>query len=137
MNNKIKDLTENFSVEKFIFSIGTLSKNAVFNAFEIAIPIEKFILDDEIVETQLHFSNIILENKIETYVEKTISFPVNPIQGYIDGSIYLRDAHNPVDILEIKFIKLENNTLVAALTMDFVFEFTAAKFQIRKLECTV
>lgn len=133
MNNKIKDLTENFSVENFTFSTGTISKNEVFNTFEIIIPIEKFILNIEIIETQLHFSTIKLKDALMSYSGKTVSFPVNPIEGYIDCSIYLLDAHNPVDISEMKFISLENEILKVELTMDFVFEFEGIGFKNEKL----
>jgi hypothetical protein len=45
----------------------------------------------------------------------------------------LRNAHNPVDISEIKFLKLENNILEVELTMDFVFEFEGIGFKNEKI----
>jgi hypothetical protein len=57
---------------------------------------------------------------LQNYIGKTVAFPVNPTEGYIYGSTYLRVAHNPLDISEIKFVKVENEILTVELIMTFV-----------------
>jgi hypothetical protein len=131
--NEIKNLTENFSVIKLEILTGTITKNEENNSYSIILPLEKFILDEEIVDTTLRFDRILFSEPLENYIGKKVSFPINPIEGYIDGSIYLRSAHNPIDISSIKFIKLENETLNAELTMDFVFEFEGIGFTNEKM----
>jgi hypothetical protein len=128
-----KDLSENFSVTKLEFITGTITKQKENNCYTIIIPIEKFKLDEEIVYTKLWFDRILLSEPLQSYIGKTVVFPVNPAEGYIDGSTYLRGAHNPVDISAIKFIKLENEILTVELTMAFVFEFEGIGFKNEQL----
>ena len=126
--SKLKDITQNFTVKHFDYLEGTIKKFDE-TRYNIEIPISKFILDERTVETSLRFDFIKLPNNLESYIGKKITFPVNPIEGYIDGSIYLRDAHNPVDISEIQFIEIEKNKLFVALTMNFVFDFEGIGFE--------
>jgi hypothetical protein len=133
MKNEIKDLTNNFSVDKLNFSKGSISKSKDDEFYNITIPIKKFILDDEIIETELNLSRIIFNKPFASYIRKKISFPINPTSGYIDGSIYLRDSHNPVDVSQIKFILFEDDVLVIELTMDFIFEFEGIGFKNENL----
>src|SRR4051812_41747931 len=93
------------------------------NNYIIEIPIAKFILDDEIVETIIRLGGIELAEVLSSYVGRSIAFPVNPEEGYIDGSIYLRHAHNPVDVHEISFLGINNNCLAVELDAEFLFEF--------------
>jgi hypothetical protein len=131
--NTYKDFTENFSVTRLELLTGTISKQEENNYYTIIIPIEKFKLDEEIVDTKLWFDRVLLSEPLQSYVGRTVVFPVNPTEGYIDGSTYLRGAHNPVDISAIKFIKLENEILTVELTMDFVFEFEGIGFKNEQL----
>ncbi len=57
-----------------------------------------------------------LENKV-------FEFPINPAEGYIDGSIYLFDVHNPFDVKEIKFKEWKNGSVDATLHYDIDFEY--------------
>jgi hypothetical protein len=132
--NNYKDLTAHFSVDKLDFGIGTITKDTENKTYSIIIPISKFILDEQIVDTTIWLSRIILAEPLENYIEKTITFPINPIEGYIDGSTYLRDAHNPVDVSEIHFIKMENEILTFEMTMNFVFEFEGIGFKNETLK---
>jgi hypothetical protein len=131
--NTYKDLTENFSVTRLELLTGTISKQEENNYYTIIIPIEKFKLDEEIVDTKLWFDRVLLSEPLQSYVGRTVVFPVNPTEGYIDGSTYLRGAHNPVDISVIKFVKLENEILTVELTMAFVFEFEGIGFKNEQL----
>jgi hypothetical protein len=131
--NTYKDLTENFSVTRLELLTGTISKQEENNYYTIIIPIEKFKLDEEIIDTKLWFDRVLLSEPLQSYVGRTVVFPVNPTEGYIDGSTYLRGAHNPVDISAIKFVKLENEILTVEITMDFVFEFEGIGFKNEQL----
>jgi hypothetical protein len=53
---------------------------------------------------------------------KTVEFPLNPEPGYVDASIYLNDAHNPVDVYEISFGAFKRGLLEASLTVAIDFE---------------
>jgi hypothetical protein len=131
--NTYKDLTENFSVARLELLTGTITKQEENNYYTIIVPIAKFKLDEEIVDTKLWFDRILLSEPLQSYVGRTVVFPVNPTEGYIDGSTYLRGAHNPIDISAIKFVKVENKILTAELTMTFVFEFEGIGFKNEQL----
>jgi hypothetical protein len=135
--NTCNDLTENFSVAKLEILTGTITKQEENNCYTIIVPIAKFKLDEEIVDTKLWFDRILLSEPLQNYVGKTVNFPVNPTEGYIDGSTYMRGAHNPVDISVIKFLKIDNKILTVELTMDFVFEFEGIGFKNEQLIAVV
>ena len=126
--NKMNDLTENFTVKHFDFLEGTIQKFDE-SRYNIEVQIAEFILDEKTIETSLRLDFIRLPNKLESYIRKKITFPLNPIEGYIDGSIYLRDAHNPVDVSEIHFIRIENNKLFVEMKLNFVFDFEGIGFE--------
>ncbi|MEV6926158.1 hypothetical protein AB0M46_16905 [Dactylosporangium sp. NPDC051485] len=52
---------------------------------------------------------------------RTFEFPINPHPGYIDATIYLRGAHNPVDITRIEFGMARSQYIDAALHAAFDF----------------
>jgi hypothetical protein len=131
--NDMIDLTENFSVTKLKILTGTITKQEENNCYTIIVPIEKFKLDEEIVDTTLWFDRVLLSEPLQSYIGKTVLFPVNPTEGYIDGSTYLRGAHNPVDISSIKFVEVENKILTAEFTMTFVFEFEGIGFKNERM----
>jgi hypothetical protein len=54
------------------------------------------------------------------------SFPVNPIKGYIDGSIYLAGAHNTADATRIAFNDLDDSLFQASINLGFDFTFEGA-----------
>jgi hypothetical protein len=122
-NNKPIDLTDSFSVEKLEIQTGTLTKKLENGSYTILLPIKSFIFEGEIVNTTLWFDNVLLHEPLENYLGMVVSFPINPNEGYIDGSTYIGGAHNPVDIHTIKFIKIENKRVDIELRMDFVFEY--------------
>jgi hypothetical protein len=119
---KYLDLSKNFSVDKLQFINGSILtlENRLEN---IHIPIAKFVLDGEVIDTAIRLDSISLASTLNNMIGKIISFPINPAEGYIDGSIYLKGAHNPVDVTEIKFLKLEDSLITIEITMHFTFEF--------------
>ena len=118
----MKDLTTNFSVQKLQFIEATISK-VEDKMYHIIIPISKFIFENNIMDTAINLTQVALPNDLSNCVGKTVNFPINPNQGYIDGSIYLAERHNPVDISEIKFISIEKNNLNVEISMAFDFEY--------------
>jgi hypothetical protein len=133
--NNYPDLTDSFSVEKLEFSEGQLIQNED-GTFTIDIPISKFILDGDVIATSIRLDDIQLKDKIQKLIGRVVEFPINPEPGYIDGSTYLRNCHNPVDVLKIKFIELNKKKLIAEFDFHFLFEFEGIGFpnQKRKLE---
>lgn len=115
------DLTDEFSVTKWEFLQGELNQEEG-NYYTIILPVSKFVLEEEIVSTSVYLYAIELPDPLQNYIGKTIQFPLNPNDGYIDGSVYLKNVHNPVDVTEIKFVKLENDFIELELTMKLDFE---------------
>jgi hypothetical protein len=118
----MKDLTSNFSVRKLQFLETTISK-VDYEMYHIIIPISKFIFENQIIDTSIHLTQVKLPNDLSKCIGKTIVFPINPNQGYIEGSIYLSERHNPVNVSEINFISFEKNKLNVEISMFFDFEF--------------
>jgi hypothetical protein len=127
------DLTQFFSVTKLDFHDGSIVKDEEDNQYTISLPISKFVLDNEIIDTSIRLDFIVLPENLESCIGKTLIFPINPAEGYIDGSVYIRSAHNPVDVTEIKFLNIENSKLNAEITMNFDFEFEAIGFENEKI----
>lgn len=131
--NDYIDLTQHFSVTQLEFLTGSIVKNEEENYYTLFLPLSKFVLDNEIVDTSIRLDFIVLQNNLETYVGKSIHFPINPVEGYIDGSVWIRNSHNPVDVTEIKIITIENEKLTAEITMSFDFEFEQIGFKNEKI----
>ena len=53
----------------------------------------------------------------------SLKFPVNPAEGYIDGSIYLANVHNPVDITALKFGPVNDRIVHVQVEAELRFEF--------------
>jgi hypothetical protein len=129
----LPDLTNNFSVKKFKFLEGTIIFKTELESFGINIPIETFSLDDRKVETELRLDRILLTEELSKYIGQKILFPTNPTEGYIDGSVYLKDTHNPIDVTEIEFISLEEKLMIIKLRMNFLFEYEGIGFKNEEL----
>ncbi|MEU0497155.1 hypothetical protein [Mycobacterium sp. NPDC006124] len=104
--------------------------------WSIDIPIDAFSADDpadpttyrlgvagpEIVHTRLRLDFISLPAAhLAELGGRSFAFPVNPEDGYIDGSIYLGQAHNPVDVTEIDFGSILEAGITARLCASFDF----------------
>ncbi len=108
-------------VARFKRDMGTLRLKGDHSS--ITIPIKPFRLDSERVETSVRLDSINLPATWEEMEGQTFDFPVNPDDGYIDGSIYLRSAHSPVNVTRIKFGVRKDDLVEATLTMEFDFDF--------------
>lgn len=130
------DLTADFSVTKWEFLQGQF-KVEEGNYYSIFLPVSKFVLEGEIVSTSVDLYAIELPEPLQNGIGKTISFPINPNEGYIDGSVYLRSSHNPVDVSEMKFLKIENEFIELEITMTFDFEYEDIGFKNETIKSVV
>ncbi|MBE1531256.1 hypothetical protein [Actinomadura algeriensis] len=107
----------------------------VAGTWSIEIPLEPFSADDEyepetfrpgqagpeLVETEFSLDFISLPTEHLTALSaRTFTFPVNPEDGYIDGSIYLVGTHNPVDVTRIAFGETRGDEVRATLHAELV-----------------
>lgn len=118
----VQDLTDNFSVSLLKFGNGKLSFRGSQGA--IHIPIKPFVLDGKKIHTAISLEGIALRSPIEALANQTLQFPINPSEGYIDGSIYLRNIHNPIDVTSITFGQISNDHrhILSTLVFDFLLE---------------
>ena len=107
--------------------------------FKIYVPFEAFEIDGETEETGFRLDFIRMEIKsLRDLENKTYEFPVNPEEGYIDGSMYLFNAHNPVDVTRRAFGKISHGAITATLTYMIVFEFEQTGYSnVNETELTV
>ena len=98
--------------------------------FSIDIHLEEIQLDDfkEKTSIVLDFINFKI-NSLEELEHSSLEFPINPLDGYIDGSMYLFNAHNPVDVTKIEFDKFVDNAIEVKVhyVIDFEYEGTPYK----------
>lgn len=130
------DLTDDFSVTKWEFLQGKFNK-VEGDFYSINLPVSKFVLDDEVVATSVQLYAIELSETLHNYIGNTVSFPTNPNDGYIDCSVYLRNAHNPVNVTEFKFLSLGKDILELELTMKFDFEYESIGFKNETIKSVV
>lgn len=91
---------------------------------DIEIPIEPIEYSEEVYETSVRLEFIRFPVSAWRLLEgQAFDFPINPTDGYIDGSIYLAHTHNPVDVTRIEFGAMENGQVMAKLDMLFDFEY--------------
>ena len=98
--------------------------------YKIEIGLKPFIIEDETVETSIVLGFIDLKiSELKEIENKTFHFPINPEKGYIDGSIYLFDVHNPFDVKQITFAKFKDNMIEATFLFNIDFEFEGTDYQ--------
>lgn len=70
----------------------------------LQVRLEPIDADGETVCTFLRLDGIPgLGDDLLSCAGRRLSFPVNPSDGYIDGSIYFASRHHPVDVTEMRF----------------------------------
>jgi hypothetical protein len=131
----LRELADNFSVKKLKAGVGTL--RLAEDASAIEIPIEPFKLDGEQIATSIRLDDVSLPDQPEALEGKTFRFPINPEDGYIDGSIYLRNEHNPVDVTQIKFGTRAEDLLPATVSMQFNFDCIGFDNESRRWKVTL
>ena len=105
--------------------------------WSIAVPIEPLSADDEystewrvgaggpyVVSTQIRLDFIeVPAEDLSGLANRAFQFPINPADGYIDGSIYLCGSHNPVDVTAIEFGPAGVHSISATFVATFDFQF--------------
>ncbi len=99
-------------------SSGTVSLEIELAPFELKI-------DDysESVKTSIRLEGINIPLELTELEGREFLFPINPEDGYIDGSVYFFAAHSPVDVSKITFGKAEAGTLEAVIESEWILEF--------------
>jgi hypothetical protein len=91
----------------------------------IRVSIAPFALNGETIETAARFDGIRLpDHDLQSLAGRSLIFPINPADGYIDGSIYINGAHHPIDVSEIRFGLAGEGMITASIIceIDFAFE---------------
>ncbi len=108
--------------------------------FNIEIPLEPINMaklwdddEDENYETSFRLDGIKLGIKsLKELENQTFTFPINPEEGYIDGSIYLFDVHNIIDVTNITFGEFQNQSIPIKITLRIDFEFEGTDYATTK-----
>lgn len=90
----------------------------------ITILMRPFLRDQEIVDTSIRLDAIDLpSNLLKDLAGRSFEFPANPNAGYIDGSIYLGNAHHPIDVSSLHFSETRDGELTLIVKGVYVFDF--------------
>jgi hypothetical protein len=90
----------------------------------IEILLKPFLWKDTLVDTSIRLDGIDLPSlHLSELAGKQFNFPLNPEDGAIDGSIYLDNAHHPVDVSSLSFIRSRDEGLNVVIKGVYVFEF--------------
>ena len=96
----------------------------------ITVPLQPFSLVTEMDRGEITFETSLKLHEVklpsdcfEILAGQTFTFPANPEDGYIDGSIYIEHAHHPVDITTIRFGSFVGNVVEVELEGDLNLEF--------------
>jgi hypothetical protein len=128
------------SLETFPTEILVPSKASIRRAgefFSIQIELQPFTLDDEEVTTSFILEPVRLPQDSRAWTGRSFTFPRNPTDGYVDGSIYLRHAHNPADVTSIKFGEWLEDSITAEFSICLVFEFEGIGFRDTDVKISV
>lgn len=119
--------TKPFPIALLVPTSGVISRQD--DLFDISIALQPFELNGETVSTEfsLEGAELPLEAPAD-WQNKTFTFPVNPEEGYIDGSIYLGNVHTPADVTRIVFGTVHDEVIDARLTINLVFEHEGGPF---------
>jgi hypothetical protein len=99
------------------------------DGYDIRINLQSFTLDDELIETAFCLDGVQLPEDKQVWENQTFTFPLNPHDGYIDGSIYLLCVHNPADVTSIRFSEIRDDLVSAEFSIYIDFEFEGTGFQ--------
>ena len=127
--NLKKLIPENAIITSFFFKNSFLDIPKTLY-YKIEIGLKPFIIEGETVETSIVLGFIDLKiSELKEIENKTFHFPINPEKGYIDGSIYLFDVHNPFDVKQITFGKFKDNLIETTFLFNIDFEFEGTEYQ--------
>ena len=106
------------------------------NFYTIVVTITPFELEGESYNSEIILEGLTIPNgSIAALANREFEFPVNPDDGYVDGSMYFGGDHNPVDLTHISFGAPNGNRIPAVLDLRFIFEhegtgYANAKFRL-------
>lgn len=94
----------------------------------IRIDLDELEFQTETEETciQLDFIKIDFRS-FSDLQDKEFEFPVNPEEGYIDGSVYLDSQHIPVDVAKISFCSFDGDNIKAKIFGVVLFDYCGYK----------
>jgi hypothetical protein len=70
----------------------------------IEIILKSFYLENDLIETSIRLDGVEIHSvRLTDLLNKSYEFPINPLEGYIDGSMYIDGAHHPVDVTSLSF----------------------------------
>jgi hypothetical protein len=82
------------------------------DSISIEILMVPFLFAQEIIDTSICLDGVDLpSDTLRELAGKSFDFPVNPSDGYIDGSIYLGTRHHPVNVTSLNFIESRRGEL--------------------------
>jgi len=115
-----------FPVEKLMIENSEFVSNGGLLSVEIHLQTFEYFDGDatETAKTSVILDNIDLSG-LNAYALSgtTKTFPVNPEDGYIDGSVYIQHAHHPVDVFEIVFGKIVGDSLELRFSANLALSF--------------
>jgi len=97
----------------------------------VSVELMPFTIDGEVVEQTLDFTLEIGATDLKDLAGREFEFPSNPEDGYVEGSIYIWSAHNPIDLHSITFGDPHDDVVSVTLDMTFVFEFEGDRKNLR------
>jgi hypothetical protein len=90
----------------------------------LEILLAPFYWNSTLADTSIRLDGIDLPSiQLSALADKTFRFPINPEEGAIDGSLFLGNAHHPVDVSSIDFIRSRHDGLKVLIKGVYVFEF--------------
>jgi hypothetical protein len=104
----------------------------------IVIALEPFRLDDETVRTQIDLDAFPwgVGHPLELAGTSHEFSAGDRDESGVEGSMYLRHAHHPVDVSRISFAGAGGEALQATIECDFVFDFEGGRFNNRSARIT-
>lgn len=122
---------EHFPIQKIVFTKAKLQGVDGNVSIEIGVVPFELSLDgySENVDTCIRLDSVRIPVNPVELEGKQFTFPVNPMPGYIDGSIYFFAAHNPVDITKIVFGEIQFEKLPITLETNWILEYERTGFK--------
>lgn len=111
-----------------VHSTITLGKDTT----KIDIQLAPFEVDGQQVDKSIDFDLGLEADTLSELAGQSFSFPSNPEDGYVEGSIYIWSVHNPIDLHSITFGTASEKTIEAKVEMTFVFEFEGCAKNLTK-----
>ncbi|MCC5824877.1 hypothetical protein [Alkalimonas sp.] len=122
---------EEFPIQKIVFTKAKIQGKDGNVSIEVDVAPFELNLDGyaENVDTCIRLDCVRIPRNPVELEGKEFIFPINPVPGYIDGSIYFFAAHNPVDVTKIVFGNIQSKKLPITLETNWVLEYERTGFK--------